>query len=334
MRAANERVYKIAIVGCGYFGPNHLRVFNQLPNARVEWLVDTDAQRLGVVARQFPDIRTTLALDQVLEDPSVDAVVVATPASTHAAIAIAALRAGKHVLCEKPLARTVAECQEMMAAASRHNRILMTGHVYLFHSAIQEMKQILSSGSIGRAYYGSAERTNHGPIRTDVDAAWDLAAHEVSIFNFLFDLVPTSVTATGREILRPGVNDVVALNLTYPGGLMANVLVSWLNCRKVRQLSVVGEMQLLTFDDLAPMPLALHPRDPGSPSGPLNVAKAEPLLQQARHFLAAMDTGDAGPASGAHGMTVVAVLEAAQASIRRHGAPVNVEAPGLRVAAV
>jgi predicted dehydrogenase len=339
MHRAPERGYNIALVGCGYFGPNHMRVFNQLHGTKVTWMMDTDAQRLGAIAQQFPEVRTTTSLDDVLQDASVDAIVIATPASTHAAIAIPALRAGKHVLCEKPLARTVSECQEMIAAATLHNRVLMTGHVYLFHPAIQEMKAIVTGGSIGNPYYCSAERTNHGPIRTDVDAAWDLAAHEISIFNYLFDLAPTSVTAIGRVILKPGVHDVVALTLTYPGGLMANVLVSWLNHRKVRKLSVVGEHRLITFNDVAPRPLAIHEFHPAAPAEPPDEnagtpVKHEPLKEQARFFMQAMETGDAGRASAAHGMTVVAVLEAAQKSLERNGAPVDVELPVARAAAV
>jgi predicted dehydrogenase len=331
--------HSIAIVGGGYFGPNHLRVFNQLPGTKVNWLVDTDPERLRAISTQFPGVRTTLDLEEVLADQSVDAVVIATPASTHASIAVASLRAGKHVLCEKPLARTVAECQAMIAAAADHNRVLMTGHVYLFHPAIVEMKQIISNGSIGRPYYCSAERSNHGPIRTDVDAAWDLAAHEISIFNYLFDLVPTAVSATGRVILKEGVHDVVALTLTYPGGLLANVLVSWLNHRKVRKLSVVGEHRLITFNDVAPRPLALHEFHPAVPAEPPDdnaglPVKHEPLKEQARFFLQAIDAGDAGRASGAHGMTVVAVLEAALESLNRNGMPIPIETPIARVAAV
>jgi predicted dehydrogenase len=339
MQGAPERGYTIAVVGCGYFGPNHMRCFNQLPGTKVGWMIDSNEQRLSALSPQFPGVRTGTSLNEVLDDPAVDAIVVATPASTHASVAVAALHAGKHVLCEKPLARTVAECQGMMAAATRHNRVLMTGHVYLFHPAIQEMKRILTGGSIGRPYYCSAERTNHGPVRTDVDAAWDLAAHEISIFNYLFDMAPTSVTASGRVILKEGVHDVVALTLTYPGGLMANVLVSWLNHRKVRKLSVVGEHRLITFNDVAPRPLAIHEFHPAAPAEPPDEnagapVKHEPLLEQARFFLKAMDTGDAGVASAAHGMTVVAVLEAALASLQRNGAPVEIESPAARVAAV
>jgi predicted dehydrogenase len=339
MDTEQKRNYTIGIVGGGYFGPNHLRVFSQLPRSTVEWIVDTDPGRLRQLALQFPGVQTTGALEDVLADPAVDAIVVATPASTHTSIALAALQAGKHVLCEKPLARSVAECQEMIDAAARYTRVLMTGHVYLFHPAIQEMKQIIAAGTIGRPHYCAAERTNHGPIRTDVDAAWDLAAHEISIFNYLFDLVPASVTATGRAILREGVHDVVAITLTYPGGLIANVLVSWLNHRKVRQLSVVGETRLVTFDDLALRPLALHSHHPDAlielrEESAVPAGKPEPLLEQARHFLAAMDSGDAGRASATHGMTVVAVLEAVMASLHQNGASVDVGRRASRAAAV
>ena len=339
MERPPERAYNIAVVGCGYFGPNHMRCFQQLSSTKVGWLVDTDAQRLSVIGLQFPDVRTTISLEDALADPSVDAVVIATPASTHASIALAAMRAGKHVLCEKPLARTVDECRDMIAAATRYNRVLMTGHVYLFHPVVQEMKQLIAAGSIGRPQYCSAERTNWGPVRTDVDAAWDLAAHEISIFNFFFDLVPTSVSATGRVILREGIHDVVALTLTYPNGVMASVFVSWLNHKKVRLISVVGETRLLCFDDMAPRKLAMHSHDPAWSSEPGDdiagaAIKYEPLLEQARHFLAAIEKGDAGYASGAHGMTVVAVLEAARASLTRNGAPIDVEASIARAAAV
>jgi len=262
---------------------------------------------------------------------------------THASIALSAFEAGKHVLCEKPLATSAAECRALVAAAAAACRVLMVGHVFLFNAGIVKLKDLVDSGELGRVSYASAMRVNPGPIRVDVNAAWDLASHEIAIFNFLFDATPVRVSASGRSCIRGGVEDVAFITLTYPEGVMAGVTVSWLHPRKVRLLSVVGDRKMATFDDLAASPVAVHSGGGAGRSQPYYdtygefhllageaevaipaIAPAEPLVEQARFFVAALDKGDAGVAAGERGLEVVRVLEAVSESMRRGGAPVAV----------
>jgi predicted dehydrogenase len=291
----------------------------------VKWAVDVSDERRRHMAGRFSDVRVTGRCEDALADGDVDAVVIATPAATHADIAMAAIRSGKHVLCEKPLCQSSSQCRELLAAASAGGLTLMVGHVFLFHPAILRLKQGLDAGALGRIRYASAVRTHSGPIRADVNVAWDLAAHEIAIFDFLFAAQPQRVTAQGRAIHRPDISDVVFATLTYPGDILCGLMVSWLHPRKTRQISVVGDIRMAVFDDLSPSPLALQDVTAGSDVSYPPVPQEEPLHAQARAFVEAIEEGDAGRASGLHGWQVVDTLEAISASIRLDGAAVEVQ---------
>jgi predicted dehydrogenase len=331
----------IAVVGCGHWGPNHIRVFSALPGVTVGWAVDIDPDRLRHAASMFPTTRCTSRYEDVLGDPSVDAVVLSTPAATHATLALAALRAGKHVLCEKPLCRTSRECDILVATAAAHGVVLMAGHVFLFNPGILEIKRFLDLEALGRIRYASAERASPGPVRQDVDVAWDLASHEIAIFNFLFSSLPLSISATGRAFTRPDLADTAAITLNYPDDVMVNVRVSWLNPSKIRLLSIVGDTGMATFNDLGPQQVTVHRPPVHGPVEPYYdsyaefqelatsasstqpaVARVEPLREQARHFIDAISMGHAGRADGVKGSDVVEVLEAISESMRHHGAAV------------
>jgi predicted dehydrogenase len=331
------------VVGCGHWGPNHIRVFQALPDVTVSWAVDRDEGRRRHVASLFAGVRLTARYDDVLADRSVDAVVIATPASTHRDLALRAIAAGKHVLCEKPLATTSAECAELVGAAAARGVVLMVGHVFLFNQGILKLKELMDLRELGRLYYATAVRANLGPVRDDVNALFDLATHEVSILNFLFDAVPETVSACGRSYLRPGVEDVAFVTLSYPDDITAGITVSWLHPKKLRTLSVVGDKRMAVFDDLAATPLFLHAAggivepyyDSYSEFHRLTRAEEaaipplraeEPLQRQARAFIDAVARGDAGIASGERGGDVVRVLEAIEVSMRGGGAPVPVPA--------
>jgi predicted dehydrogenase len=301
-----------------------VRVFNALPGVAVKWAVDVCEERRRDMAGRFRDLRVSASYEDALADRDVDAVVVSTPVASHADIALAAIRTGKHVLCEKPLCQSSAQCRELVEAASETGVTLMVGHVFLFNPAIVRLKQSVDSGALGRIQYASAVRTNPGPIRADVNAAWDLAAHEIAIFNFLFDSQPLTVSARGRAIHRPEISDVIFLALTYPSDILCGVMVSWLHPRKARQMSIVGESRMALFDDLSASPLALQDVTGASEVSYPAVARDEPLEAQARSFIEAIETGDAGRASGLRGWHVVDTLEAISASIELHGAPVEV----------
>ena len=246
----SDDLISVGVIGCGHWGPNHIRNLHTIPGVKVTWAVDPSARRRDYVASLYERVRVAPSFDDVLADPSVTAVVVATPTSTHHDITLAAIRAGKHVLCERPLARSSVECDSLIEAAAEHV-VLMVGHVFLFNGGILKLKELNSFNDLGRLYYASAVRTNLGPIRDDVNASVDLASHDISIFNFLFGSAPTSASACGHSYLKQGVEDVVFITLTYPNEMIAGIEVSWLNPQKVRRITLVGDKKMVTWDDLS-----------------------------------------------------------------------------------
>jgi predicted dehydrogenase len=330
----------LAVVGCGHWGPNHVRVFNSGEKSRVAYIVDSDEKRLAAMRDRFRGIDCCRDLDAVLRKPDVDAVVVASPTATHYEVVRAALVAGKHVLCEKPLARTAAQAEELVDLAQRTGRVLMVGHVFLFNGGIIKLKELFQSGELGAPQYFTSSRTNLGPIRSDVNAAHDLATHDISIFNWLLDSEPEMVSATGQSFLQSGVEDVVFISMKYPQGVIANVRASWLDPKKVRQISIVGTKQMITWDDLdLSSPVAIYDKgaivDPNNRSygeflrismwdGDIRLPKvplAEPLLTQNLHFLEALD-GKPYRSHAPFALGVVRTVEAAAKSLALGGAPV------------
>lgn len=336
---ASSQGLSLAVVGCGHWGPNHIRSFSALQGIRVAWAVDKSPQRRAHVSSLYERTSVTGDLDDVLGDPAVDAVVVATPTGSHYEIAIAAIQAGKHVLCEKPLGMTSAECEALVATAKSSGVVLMVGHVFLFNGGILKLKELMRFGDLGGIHYASAVRTNLGPIREDINAAYDLASHDVSIFNFLFDSSPISVSACGHAYLKPGIEDVVFITLTYPNDIIVAVEASWLNPKKVRQITLVGDKKMATWDDLSSMPVSIYDkgvaREPYYDSygefhlltreGDVAIPRIqldEPLKRQAKFFIDAIGHGSASVCSGEHGLAVVRVLEAIGESMRQGGAQV------------
>lgn len=335
---------RIAVIGCGYWGPNHLRTFGGLPGCQAAAVADSDANRLSHVAQMFPQLCTEGDYRHVLEDPMIDAVIVATPTSTHHAVVRDALLAGKHVLCEKPLCQTSAHAAELVALARDRKLVLMVGHVFLFNGGIEAVKKLVDGGELGRLYYLSSVRTNLGPIRSDVNAAYDLAAHDVSIFNWILGAEPIMLSATGGSFLQPGIEDAVFITLKYPRNVMASIHASWLNPKKVRNMTVVGSRKMVTWDDLElNTPVAIYDRGANAEqevngygeflrismwSGDVRLPKVEleePLKVQAREFLRAVRGNGANRSEGAFGMGVVSTLEAIAASLRVNGAPVYLQ---------
>src|SRR3954449_3439739 len=219
---------RIAVIGAGHWGPNLIRNFHNHQASDVVWVVDRDESRLALTKSRYPEIQVTPDADRVLADPEVDAVVVATPTTTHFALTAAALRAGKHVLVEKPIATRVEEADELCELARAGGRVLMVGHVFLFNAAIRRVKEYLDQGKLGQIFYISMVRTNLGPIRMDVNAAWDLAAHDVSIANYWLGSEPATVSAVGGAWINGGIEDAVFATLRYPTDVLVNLHVSWL----------------------------------------------------------------------------------------------------------
>jgi len=246
-----KKLISVAVIGCGEWGPNHIRNFHSLPGSRVVAAVDTVPARLERVQALFRDVQCSSDFRAVLENPQVDAVVVATPLGTHYALVSEALAAGKHVLCEKPLCETSRQARELVEIARERQRVLMVGHVFLFNPGIIKVKELIEAGELGRLHYLLAIRTNLGPIRNDCNAAYDLASHDVSIFNWLLGCEPVRASATGACFLQPRIEDVVSITLTYPNDVFASIQASWLNPKKVRHITVVGNRKMLTWDDLS-----------------------------------------------------------------------------------
>ena len=242
----------VAQVGCGYWGPNLLRNLVSDTGCEVKTVVDQAEERRAFVGRRYPAVRVTGDLQEALKDPDVDAVVIATPVATHFGLAMAALEAGKHILVEKPMARTVAEVKRIGVLAQEKDLTAMSGHTFLYNAAVRRLKQLIDSGEIGEVRYIYSQRLNLGRIRQDVDALWNFAPHDISIIQYLLgDPAPVSVSGHGMDYIQKGVDDVVFLNVTYPGKVMANVHVSWLDPQKTRRLTVVGSRKMVVYDDVS-----------------------------------------------------------------------------------
>ncbi len=337
---------KIAVLGAGHWGPNLIRNFHNHQASDVAWVVDRDEARLALTRSRYPEIQGTADARRALADPAVDAVVIATPTITHYELAAAALRAGKHVLVEKPIATRVEEAEELCELAERGGRVLMVGHVFLFNAAIRRVKEYLDQGKLGQVFYVSMVRTNLGPIRMDVNATWDLAAHDVSILNYWLEGTPTHAAAHGGSWINAGIEDAAFANLWYGNGVMAHLHVSWLNPRKVRDITIVGEKGMLTFDDMnLSEPLRLYDKtvtDQRSPAGFIDtfasfrtsiregdiqiprVSINEPLRAECDHFLECIASGTKPVSDGRSAAAAVRVLSAFDRSMAGDGQKVAV----------
>lgn len=338
MTSAPATVLRVGVIGLGRWGPNHVRNFSALRDCRVTAVADpaeASLQRMHEGYREVAclgDYRALLARDDV------DAVVVATPTNTHAEVVRASLEAGKHVLCEKPLTNLSATSWELARLAEQRGRVLMVGHVFLFNAAIEYMAQALVDQVAGPMYYLHAARTNLGPFRYDVNAAWDLASHDIYIFNHLLRARPEWVSAVGGSFLNRPIEDIVFLTLQYPGGVLGHIHVSWLDPKKVRTITVVGERKMITWDEFGvPGPVMIYDRSvareprydsygdfqllarEGDVVMP-RIRVQEPLAAQARFFAQRCLKGvDDGRGAARQGAEVVDVLEAAARSLAEQG---------------
>lgn len=335
----------LAVIGLGRWGPNHVRNFEAMAGCRVVAGADPSEASRKRIAQGFPRVEVAADYQAVLARPDVHAVVVATPTASHVEIVQAALQAGKHVLCEKPLTHRSSGAWALTRLARQQGRVLMVGHVFLFNAGVAYLTQSLRDQVAGKPYYVSAVRTNLGPFRYDVNAAWDLASHDVYIFNHLLNRRPVGVTAVGASYLNPPVEDIVFITLHYPDGILGHIHVSWLDPKKVRTLTVVGEKKMITWDEFGvPGPIMIHDRSvvrdtnystfgefqllarEGDVVVP-RVALAEPLAAQARHFVALCE-GTVPPddrrGQAEQGAEVVDILEAVSQSLAARGARIDV----------
>ena len=338
---------RVAVLGAGEWGPNLIRNFHNKQTSEVVWIIDRDAARLAEVQARFPDVQVSEEPARAFSDPAVDAVVVATPTSTHFTLAQQALQHSKHVLVEKPLTTKVKQGLGLLELATSQQLVLMVGHVFVYNPGIRKVKEYLDARHLGKMYYMSMVRTNLGPIRLDVNAAWDLAAHDLSIVNYWLEAEPLSVSAIGGTWINDGIEDAVFATLTYPQGVLVNLHASWLNARKARDITVVGERRMLTFDDMdLNEPLRIYDKQvtdvrtrptyvdsfasfrASVRKGDITVPKVplgEPLAAQCAHFLECIVSGKQPFSGGREGIAVVRALEAMQRSIRARGREEQVE---------
>jgi len=334
---------RIAVVGCGYWGTNYVRIFHELADLRLVAVCDGRADRLREVGCRFPGVQLSMKVDDVAENPGVDAVVVCTEASMHYDVTRRLLAAGKHVLVEKPLTTTTADAQKLIALAESKSAVLMVGHTFVFNAGIQKVKEYVQMSS-GRVYYLYARRTNLGPIRHDVNALWDLAPHDVAIFNYLLDSVPEWVSAVGGKVLRNCRDDVGFISLGYPGNIIGHVHVSWADPDKAREVVIVTSDRRIAFNDLnGPEQVRVFEKGVSTvKEEPLNygefrfeirdgdvisphIKPTEPLKNQCRHFLECVRLGKRPISGGIEGLNVVRVLEAVNRSVECKGQQVEVE---------
>jgi len=318
----------LAVIGAGRWGPNLVRAWHRGPHSRVSWVVDPDPQARRRIAAAHPSIRTTANLSDALNDPTVAAVAIASPTRTHYGIGLEAIARQKHLFVEKPLTGDLEQAQALTRRAAEAGLVLMVGHVFVHNPAVEHVRDLMQSGALGRLHYISMTRTNQGPVRPDVSAAWDLASHDISMVLRWLDADPLTVSAVGGAWSATGHPDAVFSTLTYPGDVLVHSHVSWLNPGKVRDVTMVGDRALVSFDDTRSAdPVRVYRKSaPDACTRDLDlhvprIPEDEPLRTQCDRFIEAIQTGQTPLGDGEFGTRVVRVIDAIERSVKRHGAP-------------
>ncbi len=341
--SADLQLAGVAVVGLGYWGPNWVRNLQQLQCTRRVVACDLDAKRRNRVKELHPAVETTASFDDVLRDPEIEGVVIATPVSTHYKLARMALENGKSVLVEKPLAMSRREAGELVRLARGCRRTLMVGHTFLYSAPVLKTREIIQSGELGDIFYISSVRANLGLFQHDVNVAWDLATHDISIILWLLDRVPQAVSCQGQSHYCKEVEDVALLTLHFSKNVIAFIHVSWLDPNKIRRTTIVGSQKMLVYDDTAPQEkLRIYDRGVSMQRyydtfgefqfsyryGDILIPRldeSEPLRQECAHFVDCIRTGNQPRTDGVNGLQVVSVLEAAQISMRECGRMVPIK---------
>ncbi|MEK7395943.1 MAG: Gfo/Idh/MocA family oxidoreductase [Candidatus Poribacteria bacterium] len=338
---AKDNKVILGMVGIGYWGPNLLRNFTQIDKCRMKICCDLDEKSLKNVQSQYPDIITTKQYSDLLNDPDINAVVIAVSAAKHYDLVKLAIQKNKHVFVEKPLTLNISDAEDLVKLAEEKNVKLMVGHLMEYHPAIEKLKQMIQSGELGEVYYIYSQRVNLGRIRKDENALWSLAPHDISIIMYLLESEPTTVNAVGQSYLQDGIEDVAFLNMTFPNNIMAHVQLSWLDPHKIRKTTVVGSKKMVVFDDMDTSEM-IKIYDKGveniAPPGSFGesmvlrfgdvivpyIKLTEPLRLECLHFLDCIINDKQPRSDGIDGLKVVKVLQSAQKSLKNGGIPISI----------
>jgi len=332
---------KVGVVGCGYWGPNLIRNFRALPDCNLKMMCDVSENRLAHLKLLHPEVEGGLNYRHMLNGVGLDAVIIATSVKSHFPMARESLLSGKHTFIEKPMAASSGECEELVDIARKKGLVLMTGHTFLYSPAVRKIKEIVDSGDLGEIRYISARRLNLGLFQTDINVAWDLAPHDISIIQHIIGELPESVNCRGSAHVTPGIEDVTTMCLSFRKQQTAIIHSSWLDPRKVREMTIVGSRRMVVYDDVAPLEkirvfdarvespphydtfaefhYAYHYGDVYAPY----IKQEEPLKTECQHFLDCINQGTTPLTDGKQGLDVVRILEASSQSLRRGGASVN-----------
>ena len=328
-----NNIVKVAQIGVGYWGPNLLRNLVANNDCKVKTVVDLTKERRDYVRGLYPSIRVSNQIEDIINDEEIKAVIIATPVATHFDLAIKCIEAGKHILVEKPMAMTVEEVQKIGKISERKSLVAMVGHTFLFNSAVQYVKTLIDAGELGNIRYIYSQRVNLGRIRNDVDALWNLAPHDISIIQYWLDeLEPVHVIRNGMDYVQNGIDDVVFMNIEYPGNILANIHVSWLDPHKIRRMTVVGSEKMVVYDDMAENKIIIYDKgidrmavlgdnmDFDNPStfsfnhrsGDVimpEIKWIEPLKTEIAHFVDCIQNGTKCLTDVTHAVKVVRILE-------------------------
>jgi predicted dehydrogenase len=330
---------RIGVIGLGYWGPNRLRALVDLPSADVRYVCDVDHSRLARFGRANPTVMALTDYREMLADPKLDAVVIATPVYTHFEIATAALEAGKHVFVEKPLASSSDEAERLVQLAAKLGLTLMCGHTFLYSPPVRLIKEILERGELGEIYFISSSRVNLGLHQRDVSVIWDLGPHDFSILSYWLGMLPERIGAVGRDSVVDGIPDVAFVDLVYPGGLISHIELSWLAPSKLRRTVLVGSEKMIVYEDGAPEPVRIFDsgvvyRDPESfgeyhlsyRTGDIvspRIDTYEPIVAELEDFIEAVRGGSEPVSDPRMAVDVIRMIEAAEASLADDGARVS-----------